>query len=283
MRKGIFADIFPAPTLAENLNTIRALGFDGVHFKMTVAGLPALPQEMPQGLPERIREEFRRADLTMYSLSATYNIIDPDRSRAVAGSRALQVLARSARQMGTDVLTLCTGTRHPTDKWTTHPENRDPGVWADTRDTLTALGTAARRYRLRALAIEPEPGNVIAKAADATRMLRELDQYDFEFMGTQHWRFILDPANLFETGDAELVRRRIDAFVEQLGDRIEMVHVKDRTAEGQITVPGHGIVDFEHLKKRLDAARIEVPWVAHGFSAEVAGEVVGLMRYLEGA
>ena len=41
------------------------------------------------------------------------------------------MLASRAAELGTDLLTLCTGTRNPDNMWADHPQNTSPEAWSD--------------------------------------------------------------------------------------------------------------------------------------------------------
>ena len=115
MRLGIFAKTFPRSSLGETLDAVRAHGIGCVQFNMSCAGLPSMPDELPLGLAERIREEMAERNLTMAAVSGTFNMIHPDADKRRDGLRRLEVLAGACERLGTSVITLCTGARDPED------------------------------------------------------------------------------------------------------------------------------------------------------------------------
>jgi len=89
-----------------------------------------------------------------------------------------------------DLLTLCTGTRHPADMWAYHPENQSPEAWNDMVDALRQVCRIASGYGLRT-AIEPETANVVCDARAAERVFEELGP------DAGSLSIILDAANLY--------------------------------------------------------------------------------------
>src|SRR5438067_155698 len=123
MEVGIFAKVFSRPTLEETLDAVRAHGIRYVQFNMTCAGVQPLPDSISADLCNRIRLAMEARGLTMSAMSGTFNMIDPDVNKRHIGLRRLRVLARACANMGTSVVTLCTGTRDPDNMWRRHPAN----------------------------------------------------------------------------------------------------------------------------------------------------------------
>ncbi|MSO23169.1 MAG: hypothetical protein EXQ58_07950 [Acidobacteria bacterium] len=128
----------------------------------------------------------------MTSISATFNAIHPDLKQGEADTQRACRLIECGRKMGTSIVTLCTGTRHP------------PGHVATTSgqsDSTRLTGHGAERQRLVEVAkssgvvlgIEPEKGNVVDSAAKARRVLQK--------MQSPHLKIIMDGANLCEAED----------------------------------------------------------------------------------
>ena len=138
----------------------------------------------------------------------------------------------------------------------------------------TAIGIADR-YDVD-LGIEPELGNVVNSAAKARRLIDEL--------GSPRVKIILDPANLFETASLAEQREIVAAGIDLLADRIAMGHAKDRTAAGEFTTAGKGVLDYPHYLACLKRAGFAGPIVAHGLTAaeapQVAQKLQGLLETL---
>lgn len=128
MELGIFAKTFTRPTLEALLEAIKGYGFTCVQFNMACVGLPTLPDQIDPALVEGIRQALESRGLRMAALSGTFNMIDPDPRQRQANLRRLRVLAAACKGLGTEVITLCTGTRDPHDMWRYHPDNGSPAA-----------------------------------------------------------------------------------------------------------------------------------------------------------
>ncbi|TIX48714.1 MAG: sugar phosphate isomerase/epimerase, partial [Mesorhizobium sp.] len=159
----------------------------------------------------------------------------PDRAVRDDGLRRLALVIEAAAGLSTPLVTLCTGTRNPDDQWAHHPGNADPSAWADMAREMEKALAIAERHGVD-LGIEPEQANIVASAADATRLIAE--------MGSKRLRVVLDPANLFEQADAVQARAIVADAVERTAGHVAMAHAKDRFADGRFATAGQGVVDF---------------------------------------
>lgn len=264
MRIGVFAKTFAGSSPLPVLAAVKAAGFTCAQFNLACAGLPALPEAVPQEVLAAIRAAVAASGVELVALSGTANLIHPDPSTREAGLRQVGVVIETARALAIPMVTLCTGTRDPADPWRHHPGNADPAAWADLRAALEMILPRAEAASID-LGIEPEGGNVVTGAARARRLLDE--------MASPRLRIVLDPANLFEHGSAGDVRRLVDEAIDRLGPDIAMAHAKDRQGDGRIVPAGRGIVDFDAFLARLQAAGFDGPVVAHGFETQDAVDV----------
>lgn len=268
IRIGIFAKTFAGSDPLTVMQAARDAGYASVQYNMACSGQPSMPDVLPEGTTDAIARAARETGLTIAALSGTWNMIHPDPAIRAAGQRRLAVLAEAAPQIGTGLITLCTGTRDPQDQWRAHPDNATPEAW---RDLLTEMEAAARLAEDRGLllGIEPEAANVVDSAERARDLIATLQ--------SDAIRIVLDPANLFEAepDPNEIIARAVDL----LADRIVMAHAKDRAADGRVVSAGQGCVDFPAFVARLRAAGFAGDLVTHGLSAE---EAPGVARYLSG-
>lgn len=184
-RFGVFAKTFTRPTLADVLDAVREHGYDCMQFNMACAGLPTLPASVPDSVVESI------LDSKVYdaATSGTFNIIDPDLARREQNLERLAVLARFCVAVDCPIITLCSGTRDPTDMWRAHPENSSTEAWREMIGSLEIALRFTEPYGIM-LGIEPEPSNVISTAAKARRMLDE--------MQAPRLKIVMDGANIHE-------------------------------------------------------------------------------------
>ncbi|SFQ32054.1 sugar phosphate isomerase/epimerase family protein [Amycolatopsis rubida] len=246
----------PAPDPSRLAETIAAHGIAQAHLNLASAGLDRLDSAGAAA----VRAAFDRAGVAVISISATYNMIDPDLPRRRRGARAAAQIVRRAPALGAETVSLCTGSRHPDDKWAFHPGNAEPDAYADLLTELRQLLRAARRAGV-VLGIEPDPGNVIDTAAAADRLLRDAGGG----VGV-----ILDPGNLVTPGNAHRQASIIDEAFDLLGPRIVAVHAKDAHPHGTpgAGALGTGLVDFDHVFRRWALLPRRVPVVLHDLRAE---------------
>jgi sugar phosphate isomerase/epimerase len=272
MEIGIFAKTFPRKTLDATLDAIRAHGLKHVQFNMACVGLPPIPEEIHDGLRERIRRAFAVRGLRMAAVSGTFNVIHPDLEKREDGLRRLAVLADACRDMGTSVITLCTGTRDPEDTWRRHPDNDSAAAW---NDLLTSTCEAVRIAEETdvTLAFEPEVANVVDTAHKARRLLDEI--------GSSRLKVVMDGANLFHAGELPRMREVLHEAFELLGKDIALAHAKDLSRDGEAghEAAGTGLLDYDHYLALLRSAGYEGPLILHGLTE---AQVDGCVAFLRG-
>ena len=167
---------------------------------------------MPDGLDSaacaQARREIDARNIEVASLSATYNMIHPDPAARAQGMSRLGVLASHAAELGTDLLTLCTGTRNPTNMWQHHPQNNAPEAWADLLDAMEQALTLAEKHDVR-LGIEPEVANVVNSPQKARKLL--------DTMGSDRLTIVMDGANVFPKGTIQRQQQILDEAFDLLG------------------------------------------------------------------
>ncbi len=271
---GIMARTFIRPTLGETLDAIVAAGLHYVQFNLECAGLEELPEEIAPEDAAAIRQEFAARGLTMSAVSGTYNMIHPDPRARRDGLRRLQALAATCEQLGTGVITLCTGTRDPQNMWRRHPDNDTPAAWDALLEVMQeALATAAR-YHVT-LGVEPEPANVVDRPAKARRLMDE--------MGSPWLKIVMDGANLFHAGDLARMPQVLGEAFALLGKDIVLAHAKDLTHDGEAgnVAAGKGKFDYDRYVALLQQAGYNGPLIMHGLAeSELEGTVAFLRARL---
>lgn len=271
MQIGIMTDVFARLTLEDMLDAIASHGIHPVQFSLTNLGLPYLPDPIDPELCDRICSETAARGITMAAVSGTFNMIHPDVQRREEGLRRLGVLAAACDQLGTSTITLCTGTRDPDSMWRRHPENDSPEAW---KDLVSSIEVACRIAEENAvtIAFEPEVSNVIDSAQKARRLL---DQ-----MQSTHLKVVIDPANIFHTGELPRMREILDEAFSLLGNDIALAHAKDLSRDGEAghEAAGEGLLDYDQYVSLLSEAAPEVPLILHGLSE---AQVPGCIAFLE--
>ena len=261
---GIFAKTFAGDDPAEVLRQARAAGFACAQFNMACAGLPSLPETVPDATARRVAEASAGTGVRLAAVSATYNMVHPDPATRERGRRALAAIAGAMPLMGSRVVTLCTGTRDPTDPWRGHPDNAAPAAWADLLAEFERILPLAEAHDL-VLAVEPEPANVVRDAPVARHLL--------DTLRSSRVKVVLDAANLIEARPAAEHHAVIERAVGLLGADTALVHAKDRDAAGRVVPAGRGVVDFPHFLGLLRGVGFDGPIITHGLTADDAAAV----------
>ena len=269
MKIGIFAKTFAGDTPVKVLAASADAGFASAQYNMACSGLSSLPEEISDEVALAVAAASKQIGVGVSAISATYNMAHPSGAVRKAGRRSFAVIAAKAHAMGSNLLTLCTGSRDPTDQWRHHPQNVTSDAWGDMVQEFGHLIAIAEREDIY-LGIEPELGNVVSTPAKAAALIKEVQ--------SNRLRVVFDAANLFEQAKAPDVRKLIEQGVERLSGHIGLAHAKDRDAKGVPCAPGKGIIDFSHYLKTLKAAGFDGDIIAHGFAAKDAKDVAQLLK-----
>jgi sugar phosphate isomerase/epimerase len=270
MRIGVFAKTFPGSEPSGVLAAVRDAGFAVTQFNLACAGLPSMPDVVPDDAIGAIAAAAKSSDVGLVALSGTYNMAHPNKTVRDDGLRRLAIIIEAAAALSIPLVTLCTGTRNADDQWAHHPDNADLSAWAEMAAEMAKALEFAERHGVD-LGIEPEQANIVTSADDAMRLIAE--------MGSKHLRVVLDPANLFEQASIEQARTIVAKAVERTAGHVAMAHAKDRFADGRFATAGQGVVDFADFVSRLTATGFDGPLVTHGLSAAEAPDVA---RFLKG-
>ena len=283
MQLGIFSRTYgpigtgPAGTGSVGLHRIFARiaqdGFQAVQFNFSTAGLPSLPQEWPGPAITEVMAGANRHGLTICALSGTYNMAHPDAARRQANRVGFANVVRAAQVMRAPLVTLCTGTRDAADMWRAHPDNGSAEAWSILRAELDFALELAERHGV-ALGVEPEPGNVIANARIARRLLDEIRM--------ARLKIVMDAANLLPPDCQARQREVIAEAVALLGADLALVHTKDVGPAGEAVAAGRGVVNFHEFLRGVLSTGYRGPLVSHNFPQEDAAQVSAFLRRVLG-
>jgi sugar phosphate isomerase/epimerase len=236
---GVFARCFPRDSVDDLAEAVRSAGFNLIQFNFAAIGLPTLnPAAQPRDL-NTVASALGRQGIGIWGLSATYNAIHPDPAIRDGCTRQAARLIALSHHLGVTAVTLCTGTRNRDDMWAGHPDNASAAAWHDLRSALDVLLPEAAAAGVR-LGIEPEPGNVVADARVAHRLLSDLG-VDAENVG-----IVLDAGNLVTPATLGRQREILTEAVDLLGAHIICFHAKDLDGAGPQPL-GDGCLDYDFI------------------------------------
>jgi sugar phosphate isomerase/epimerase len=264
MEPGIFAKTFAGSTPLEVLSAAADCGYASVQYNMACSGIGSLPETIAPEIAEAVRAASIATGVEIAAISATYNMIHPDLAKREAGRRSFAAIAERAASMGSQLLTVCSGSCNAQDQWSHHPENQSPDAWREMLGEFEALIRIADKHDIY-IGVEPELANIVDGAAKARALI--------DTLGSPRIRIVLDPANLFEIETPEISRGIIGGAVDLLADRIIMAHAKDRNADGSFATAGKGVIDFDHFVGCLNRNEFNGSLVTHGLAAHEADGV----------
>ena len=269
MQLGIFAKTFVRPTLEQTLEAVLAHKLDCIQFNFSCAGLESMPQQIDPVLAKRIGAAARERRIRMAAVSGTFNIIHPDAKQRADGFHRLEIIAANCHTIGTNLITLCTGTRDPDDMWRAHPNNDSADAWRDLISGVNKTVEIAEKYDLF-LGIEPELANVINSASKARRLLDE--------MKSPRLKIIMDGANLLHADELPRARTIWQEAFDLLGRDIAIAHAKDLAADGSFAAAGRGALDYGLYVRLLRSVNFAGPLILHGLSEAEVDASARLLR-----
>jgi sugar phosphate isomerase/epimerase len=266
---GIFSRTYQLIGIDRILAQAAQDGFQTIQFNFSSAGLPSLPKDWPEATIKGVMASAIQSGLTICALSGTYNMAHPDVARRQADRVGFTNVVRAAEFMQVPLVTLCTGSRDAENMWSAHTDNGSPEAWVALRGELDFALELAERYGV-ALGVEPEPGNVVADARIARRLLDEIEN--------PRLKIVMDAANLLPPESQTRQREVVAEAMALLGADLALVHTKDVTHSGAAVAAGRGVVDFRNFLKGIVSTGYRGPLVSHNLPEKDAAYVSGFLR-----
>ncbi|HVL26160.1 MAG TPA: sugar phosphate isomerase/epimerase, partial [Thermomicrobiales bacterium] len=254
MHLGIFETTFTRPSLGETLDAVVAHGLRAIQLDVASAGLASMPDAIPDETIAEIRKETAAREIQIAGVLGTWNMIHPDVAERRAGLESLRAIAATCHELGTSVITICTGTRDRDSMWRRHPDNNAPEAWDDLLETLGAALVIADEHDV-VLAFEPEPANVINAATKGRALLDTLRH--------PRLKVTMDPANVVATDRTREPLAVLEEAFGLLGGDIAIAHAKDLDAEGHFCAVGTGIVPWGDCLRLFRDAGYHGPLILH--------------------
>jgi sugar phosphate isomerase/epimerase len=269
MQLGIFAKTFEGADAEQVLRQAAAAGYDAVQYNMSCSGIGSLPTTISGKAAAAVASASAATGVIIAAVSATYNMVHPDIAVREEGRAAFSAIASKARTMGTNLVTLCTGSCDAADQWRHHPDNDTAAVWSEMLREFQILLPLAEQYDV-ILGVEPELANIVSSAHKARKLI--------DTLRSSRVKVVLDAANLFETEASRPCRDVIAEAIHLLGDSIVMAHAKDRNPDGSFTTAGTGVIDFGSYFTGLRDVGFAGAVVTHGLAAGEAPRVACFLR-----
>ena len=229
-------------SLKERLSYARAQGFSCAHVALSKVledfSMPEAPEKLTAEYAVRVRRDFDDSGLECAVLGCYLNLADPDPERRARTQEIYKAHLRFAPMAGARVV----GT-----ETYANPESAfaDPAQSEEAfqlfMDSLRPVVRCAEDTGA-VLAVEPVWYHIISTPERAARMLEEIS--------SENLRIILDAVNLISPRTAGQAEDIIHRALSLLGDRIEILHMKDYVVHGEeinACACGLGSMRYEQL------------------------------------
>ena len=259
MEIGIFSRTYAHMSLEAVFREMDRQGIHHTQFNLSSAGLPTLPERVDEEALLTIPALAKQYGITLDALSGTFNMIDPDEDARARGCRQFETQCRIARLLGIPIVTLCTGSKHPKDKWAWHEDNLTEAAWSDLMRSTEKILRYAEDNGIT-LGVETEASNIICTPEKARRYLDDV--------GSPNLKIIMDGANLFRPEQVPRMGSILEEAFDALGKDIVLAHAKDFSLGRDIAfvAAGEGELDFPLYIRLLKQCGYDGPLVLHGLA-----------------
>jgi sugar phosphate isomerase/epimerase len=250
---------------------IASYGLQTVQLSLKSAGFEPMPGRLDPPDARRIARAFESAGVAIAAVSGTFNVIDLDRHALKTNLERFALLCGACADLGTSVVTTCTGTRDRHSMWRAHPENLSSDAWDELVEITARMATVAHRAGV-VMAFEPETANVVDTLAKAQALV--------EAIRSPGLAVTFDPANFFYPADLPKMGQVIREGFERLAPYIALAHAKDviMPADGgshcHYVPAGKGLLDYPTYLRLLEDSGYTNGLIMHSLSeADISGAV----------
>ena len=271
MEIGIFSRTYAHMSLEAVFREMDRQGIHHTQFNLSSAGLPTLPERVDEEALLTIPDLAKQYGITLDALSGTFNMIDPDEDARARGCRQFETQCRIARLLEIPIVTLCTGSRHPKDKWAWHEDNLTEAAWSDLMRSTEIILRYAEDNGIT-LGVETEASNIICTPEKARRYLDDV--------GSPNLKIIMDGANLFRPEQVPRMAEILEEAFDALGKDIVLAHAKDFSLEGSLSfvAAGEGELDFPRYIRLLKQCGYHGPLELHGLAQSQIEKSVAFLK-----
>lgn len=260
MEVGILAKTYRRDHVEEVIRAAQNHKINTIQYNLSCANLPTLPLQIEHRTLQHLQNIINGTGVKVAALSGTFNMIHPDKLERSLGLKGLSNLAQASHYIGSNIITLCTGSRDTNNMWRFHPDNNSQQAWDDLLTTLEKALHIAEQHEI-ILGVEPELSNVINTAGKARDLL---DTFPSEYL-----KIVMDAANLIPVHQMDEMYSILDEAFDLLGEDIVLAHAKDFSAqEDKFVAAGQGNLDFQYYLSLLKSVNYNGPLILHGLSEE---------------
>lgn len=272
MELGIFSRTYETSDLEDTYKRMSANGIFHTQFNFSNAGIPTLPENVSDEDMECIRSLTEKYQIKIDALSGTFNMIAPDLEERQKGCEQFRTQCRLAGELNIPIVSLCTGSKYPNNKWKWHDDNLKQSSWDDLMRTTDEIIRYAEEYDV-ILGVETEASNIVCTPELARKYLDDT--------GSENLKIIMDGANLFRPEQVADMTAVLDHAFELLGKDIVLAHAKDFSLHGNLefVAAGEGILDFAHYIQLLKQYQYDGALIMHGLAEE---QIATSKEFLEG-
>ncbi|WP_041914210.1 sugar phosphate isomerase/epimerase family protein [Selenomonas ruminantium] len=259
-------------SLAERAAWARGQGFSCVHLALekTISGFKLEPGKLTAGFGKHIRDIFASHDVDVAVLGCYKNLAHPDRAELQRIQENYIAHLRMAVSLGCSVVGTETGA--PNAEYQYEPQCHTEMALQTFLHGLEPVVEAAEKLGVL-LAIEPVWNHIVWNPQVARRVIQE--------MASPNLRIIFDPVNLLSGENYQDRDRVIGEAIEQFGEYVEVVHLKDFQVQGEklsAVAPGTGLMDYKPLLAYLKQEKYGIQATLENTIPENA---VAARKYLE--
>ena len=275
---GIMTRHVPRTSIEEVATAVASYGLGTVQLSLESAGLEAMPSRIEPSASRRISRAFTDVGVSIAAVSGTFNVIDPDRESLVSNLERFAVVCGACADLGTRVVTTCTGTRNRQSMWRAHLGNLLPDAWDELVDVTGRMALIAERAGV-VMAFEPETANVVDTLAKAQALI--------EAVRSPGLGVTFDPANFFYPADLSRMADVIREGFERLAPYIALAHAKDVIlptdggAHCHYVPAGQGLLDYSTYLSLLGQTTYGNGLILHSLSEDDIPGAVRMIRARE--
>ncbi|MBS6646230.1 MAG: sugar phosphate isomerase/epimerase [Clostridiaceae bacterium] len=236
-------------TLEERLVMAKEQGFTCVHLALskTITEHSVKPAALTPGFAMHLKKIFTRHDMDIAVLGCYLNLANPDEKALKEIQEAYLAHVRFAAQLGCGVVGTETGA--PNTSYTYEEACKSEEALHIFIKNLRPVVECAEKMGVL-VAIEPVWCHIVYNSKRALQVLKEIN--------SPNLRIILDPVNLLSSENYTDYEKVIEEAVEDLGDYVEVMHMKDfRFENGRVVsvAAGTGVMNYDKLLGFLKAKK----------------------------